>query len=68
LKKTYEEFHKVSYQPDVIETTVKLSHRYITDRQFPDKAIDLLDELGSEKKVTSKIPESIELLKKKLKK
>ena len=64
LKTTYEEFHKVSYEPGVIETIVKLSHRYITDRQFPDKAIDLLDELGSEKKVTSKIPESIEQLKK----
>jgi ATP-dependent Clp protease ATP-binding subunit ClpC len=64
LKGTYEEFHKVTYQPGVIEAIVKLSHRYITDRQFPDKAIDLLDELGSEKKVTSKIPESIELLKK----
>jgi len=64
LKPTYEEFHKVTYQPNVIETIVKLSHRYITDRQFPDKAIDLLDELGAEKKVTVKIPETIESLKK----
>jgi len=64
LQNSYEEFHKVSYGPNTIETIVKLSHRYITDRQFPDKAIDLLDELGSEKKVNTKIPESIELLKK----
>jgi ATP-dependent Clp protease ATP-binding subunit ClpC len=64
LKETYEEFHKVTYLDNVIETIVKLSHRYITDRQFPDKAIDLLDELGAEKKVNNKIPESIELLKK----
>jgi ATP-dependent Clp protease ATP-binding subunit ClpC len=64
LQDTYEEFHKVTYRENVIETIVKLSHRYITDRQFPDKAIDLLDELGAEKKVNNKIPESIELLKK----
>jgi ATP-dependent Clp protease ATP-binding subunit ClpC len=64
LQETYESFHKVSYGENVIETIVKLSHRYITDRQFPDKAIDLLDELGAEKKVTDKIPEAIELLKK----
>jgi ATP-dependent Clp protease ATP-binding subunit ClpC len=64
LKSSYEEFHKVVYQDNVIETAVKLSGRYITDRQFPDKAIDVLDELGSEKKVSSRIPESIENLKK----
>jgi ATP-dependent Clp protease ATP-binding subunit ClpA len=45
---------------------VKLSSRYITDRQFPDKAIDVLDELGSEKRVSSKIPESIEKLKREI--
>jgi ATP-dependent Clp protease ATP-binding subunit ClpC len=63
LKPTYEEFHKVSYESHVIETIVKLSGRYITDRQFPDKAIDVLDELGSEKKIGIKIPEEIEKLK-----
>ena len=46
------------------ETIVNLSSRYITDRQFPDKAIDILDELGSDKKINTKIPESIEKLKK----
>ena len=64
LKKSYQEFHKVSYEDGVIETIVKLSARYITDRQFPDKAIDVLDELGSEKRISTRIPESIEKLKK----
>jgi ATP-dependent Clp protease ATP-binding subunit ClpC len=64
LKATYEDYHKVKYENDVIEKIVQLSNRYITDRQFPDKAIDILDELGSEKKVNTKIPEVIEDLKK----
>ena len=64
LVPSYEEFHKVKYEEGVIDTIVKLSSRYITDRQFPDKAIDVLDELGSEKRVISRIPESIEKLKK----
>lgn len=64
LKDSYQNFHKVSYEDGVFETIVKLCARYITDRQFPDKAIDVLDELGSEKRVTTKIPESIEKLKK----
>ena len=63
LKPSYEAFHKVTYDKDVLETIVMLSSRYITDRQFPDKAIDILDELGSEKKVTEKVPEEIEKLK-----
>jgi ATP-dependent Clp protease ATP-binding subunit ClpC len=63
LKLSYEAFHKVTYDKDVLETIVMLASRYITDRQFPDKAIDILDELGSEKKVTEKIPEEIEKLK-----
>lgn len=64
LKPSYETFHKVEYQENVMETIVNLSDCYITDRQFPDKAIDVLDELGSEKRVSSRVPESIELLKK----
>lgn len=63
LKSSYETFHRVQYEDNVVETIVKLSNRYITDRQFPDKAIDVLDELGSEKRVSSRIPESIENLK-----
>jgi ATP-dependent Clp protease ATP-binding subunit ClpC len=64
LQNSYQEFHKVVFEDNVIETAVKLAGRYITDRQFPDKAIDVLDELGSEKRVSSTIPESIEKLKK----
>lgn len=64
LKDSYENFHRVEYTENVVETIVSLSKRYITDKQFPDKAIDILDELGSEKKINVKVPESIEKLKK----
>ena len=64
LKESYEDYHKVSYEDGVIETVVKLGKRYITDRQFPDKAIDIMYELGSEKRISSRVPESIEKLKK----
>ena len=66
LKSSYEDFHKVSFDENVIETIVMLSARFITDRQFPDKAIDIMDELGSNKKISKKIPEIIEDLKKKI--
>ncbi len=66
LRDSYQGFHKVVYEEGVLETIVKLCHRYITDKQFPDKAIDVLDELGSEKRVSSKIPETIENLKKEI--
>ena len=66
LKKSYEEFHKVSYGDEVVETIVRLSGRFMTDKQFPDKAIDVLDELGSEKRVVTKAPEIIEKLKKEI--
>jgi ATP-dependent Clp protease ATP-binding subunit ClpC len=63
IKDSYQDYHKVFYEDGVIETIVKLCNRYITDRQFPDKAIDVLDELGSEKKINTKAPEAIEKLK-----
>ena len=63
LKTSYEDYHNVEYKTNVIETIVSLSAKYITDRQFPDKAIDIMDELGSEKRISVKIPESIEKLK-----
>ncbi len=43
----YEAHHKVTITPDALEAAVRLSARYITDRQLPDKAIDLIDEAGS---------------------
>jgi len=64
LRDSYQNFHKVFYEPEVFETIVNLSSRFITDRQFPDKAIDVMDELGSDKKINTKIPEIIEKLKK----
>ena len=66
LRESYQNFHKVFYEPEVFETIVNLSSRFITDRQFPDKAIDVMDELGSDKKINTKIPEIIEKLKSKV--
>jgi ATP-dependent Clp protease ATP-binding subunit ClpC len=47
IKFKYEEHHSVSYTKDAINAAVNMSERYITDRYFPDKAIDVLDEAGS---------------------
>ena len=47
IKDRYEEHHNVTYTDEAIEACVKFSERYITDRSFPDKAIDVLDEAGS---------------------
>lgn len=47
IKIKYEEHHRVRYSQDAIDSAVKLSVRYITDRHLPDKAIDVLDEAGS---------------------
>ncbi len=47
IKFKYEEHHHVRYSDEALEATVRLSDRYITDRYFPDKAIDVLDEAGS---------------------
>lgn len=47
IKSKYEDFHNVSYSKDAIEACVKLSDRYMTDRLLPDKAIDVLDEVGA---------------------
>ncbi|MCX7909158.1 MAG: ATP-dependent Clp protease ATP-binding subunit [Ignavibacteria bacterium] len=47
IKDRYEEHHNVKYTPEAIEACVRLSDRYITDRYFPDKAIDVLDESGA---------------------
>ncbi|MCB9064168.1 MAG: ATP-dependent Clp protease ATP-binding subunit [Chitinophagales bacterium] len=47
IKSKYEEFHNVNYDDESIEACVKLSDRYMTDRLLPDKAIDVLDEVGA---------------------
>ncbi|HSC52403.1 MAG TPA: ATP-dependent Clp protease ATP-binding subunit [Phnomibacter sp.] len=47
IKSKYEDYHNVSYNEEAIEACVKLSDRYMTDRLLPDKAIDVLDEVGA---------------------
>src|SRR5687768_12398970 len=69
LRTAFEEHHKVKYTPDAIKTAVELSARYINDRKLPDKAIDVIDEVGAlqmlvppskrKKKITSKEIEQV---------
>ncbi len=47
LRSAFEDHHKVKYTPDAIRTAVELSARYINDRKLPDKAIDVIDEVGA---------------------
>jgi len=47
IKSKYEDYHNVTYSDDAIQACVKLSDRYMTDRLLPDKAIDVLDEVGA---------------------
>ena len=63
IREKYESYHKVTYSDEVIEACVKLADRYITDREFPDKAFDILDEVGAKMQTELKVPESIEELK-----
>ena len=63
VKDRYENYHKVIYSDEVIQTCVDLADRYITDREFPDKAFDILDEVGARSQVDIKMPEIIEDLK-----
>jgi ATP-dependent Clp protease ATP-binding subunit ClpC len=65
VRDKYETYHKVTYSDEVIETCVKLADRYITDREFPDKAFDILDEVGARMQTELKVPEAIEDLKRK---
>lgn len=55
IQKRYEDFHHVTYTDEAITGAVKLSSRFIQDRQLPDKAIDLLDETGSKKNLTIQV-------------
>ena len=67
IRHKYEEHHSVSYSDEVINIIVKLADRYIMDRYFPDKAVDILDEVGSYKHLTNmKIPQKIKVLEEKL--
>ena len=63
IKGRYEDHHNVTYTDDALEACVKLTDRYISDRNFPDKAIDALDEAGARVHVSNIIvPKEIESL------
>ena len=67
IKSKYEDFHNVSYGDDAIDACVKLSDRYMTDRLLPDKAIDVLDEVGARVHLKNiNVPEEIVELEKKI--
>ena len=62
IKKNYEDYHAVEYTQEAIEACVTLSDRYITQRELPDKAIDLMDESGAKVHLTQvKVPEFIKV-------
>tara|TARA_R100001377_G_scaffold72946_1_gene48827 strand:+ start:3122 stop:5131 length:2010 start_codon:yes stop_codon:yes gene_type:complete len=66
IKGKYEDHHKVIYSDETLKQCVELANRYITEREFPDKAIDIMDEVGSKVQLDIKYPKSIEDLKKKI--
>jgi ATP-dependent Clp protease ATP-binding subunit ClpC len=60
IKSKYEDHHNVEYTDEAIEVCVRLTERYITDRNFPDKALDALDEAGSRAQLTQvKVPDTL---------
>ena len=68
LKERYENHHKVRIQDDAIIAAVTLSHRYITDRFLPDKAIDLMDEAAAKLRMErDSVPEELDEITRKLK-
>lgn len=63
LKLNYEKHHHCKYTQEALESAVKMSDRYITSRQLPDKAIDIIDEAGSRARIRGmKRPEAVEKL------
>ncbi len=67
IKGKYEEHHGVIYTPEAIENCVKLTERYVSDRNFPDKAIDALDEAGSRVHISNiVVPKEIDDLEKQI--
>lgn len=67
LKNKYEEFHNVTYSDEALKACVKLSERYITDRFLPDKAIDIMDEVGARVHLKNiHVPKHIEELEQKI--
>ena len=67
IKSKYEDYHNVTYSDDAIDACVKLSDRYMTDRLLPDKAIDVLDEVGARVHLKNiNVPQNIVELEKKI--
>jgi ATP-dependent Clp protease ATP-binding subunit ClpC len=67
IKSKYEDYHNVTYSQDAIDACVKLSDRYMTDRLLPDKAIDVLDEVGARKHIKNiNVPQEIVELEKRI--
>jgi ATP-dependent Clp protease ATP-binding subunit ClpC len=62
IKQVYENHHNVTYDKECIGLCVKLADRYISDRAFPDKAIDIMDEVGSMVQIDVKTPKALEKL------
>jgi len=67
LRERYGEYHNVNYSDDIINLIVKLADEYVIDRFFPDKAVDIMDEVGSYKHISHmKVPKKIKNLEEKL--
>jgi ATP-dependent Clp protease ATP-binding subunit ClpC len=66
IKDKYEDHHKVTYEAEAIETCVKLADRYITDREQPDKSIDIMDEVGARSQTRIEAPKEILTLENKI--
>jgi len=67
IKNKYEDYHNVTYSHEAIEACVKMSDRYMTDKLLPDKAIDVMDEVGARKHIKNiNVPENILELEKKI--
>jgi ATP-dependent Clp protease ATP-binding subunit ClpC len=67
IKSKYEDYHNVTYNQEAIDACVKLSDRYMTDRLLPDKAIDVMDEVGARVHLKNiNVPQNIVELEKKI--
>ncbi|MFM8807246.1 MAG: ATP-dependent Clp protease ATP-binding subunit [Sphingomonadales bacterium] len=67
IKSKYEDYHNVNYDQEAIDACVKLSDRYVTDRLLPDKAIDVMDEVGARVHLKNiNVPQNITELEKKI--
>ena len=65
IKSSYENYHKVTYTEEAIDECVKMSHRYVSHRAMPDKAIDILDEAGAARNINQEPPQNIKILEEK---